>query len=509
VAKYDFISPGELRVYRAEWVLKSFQDEISELSHGFTIADEFTQNKILADLKSKYSFRFFDSINTKFDTHGQLLETNDKKKALINDYHNELKLKNLIDYDQILYTCYHFLKNNRQATKLISSIFKWIIVDEYQDTQELQYRIIGLLRSRNSELRVSFVGDPDQAIFTSLGGVAYSKSELETICSIPLTEHNLFGCYRSSQKIIDYYSLYKGQKGKIISLSNSQSLSTIHYDKTISKDILPAKIIAVIRQQLSLGVPQDQICVLSPQWDNLQEIVTQLKKVAPDLSLDAPGVSPISKNRENIWYPLSKILLTDSSPENFRKRIKWAREVLKFLKEISGSTLTTPLQFLEFANSSKSKAAKGTDYLNESIKNVLNLANIDIKANPLIANQLSKFLEGTQKRVTDLGIDNDIETFKSYYREKAGIVLSSFHGVKGEEYEIVIAMGLLRGKIPHWDCIINTSHLQDSEANKLLYVIASRAKTSLYLFSETGHVTQSRNPYVPTEQFAQSYPYDK
>jgi DNA helicase-2/ATP-dependent DNA helicase PcrA len=88
-------------------------------------------------------------------------------------------------------------------------------------------------------------------------------------------------------------------------------------------------------------------------------------------------------------------------------------------------------------------------------------------------------------------------------------VISSFHGVKGEEYEVVIAVGLLKGKVPHWNVVINAPiATQNSEANKLLYVISSRAKSKLYLFSETGYKTNKGSPYEPTRQLDQNYLYD-
>ena len=59
----------------------------------------------------------------------------------------------------------------------------------------------------------------------------------------------------------------------------------------------------------------------------------------------------------------------------------------------------------------------------------------------------------------------------------------SFYGVKGEEYHTVIAFGLLYGKVPS---IYTSYDKMNEEANKLLYVIASRAKKRIYLFSEKG-----------------------
>ncbi len=61
--------------------------------------------------------------------------------------------------------------------------------------------------------------------------------------------------------------------------------------------------------------------------------------------------------------------------------------------------------------------------------------------------------------------------------KKSRDLLCSCHGVKGEEYEVVISFGTLNGVIPNWDVIINgTQTEKDESAKKLLYVIASGAK---------------------------------
>ena len=83
----------------------------------------------------------------------------------------------------------------------------------------------------------------------------------------------------------------------------------------------------------------------------------------------------------------------------------------------------------------------------------------------------------------DYRLTDDLNTFKRMFKEKDGVVINTCHGVKGEEYQTVIAFGLVYSKIPS---ILIENNKRDEEASKLLYVIASRAKSRLYLFSEKG-----------------------
>lgn len=87
------------------------------------------------------------------------------------------------------------------------------------------------------------------------------------------------------------------------------------------------------------------------------------------------------------------------------------------------------------------------------------------------------------------------------FKPSKGIVINTCHGVKGEEFETVIAFGLLRGYIPHWNSIINQEDFVEEDASKkLLYVIGSRSKRNLHLFAETGRLTQRKKRYEINRQ---------
>ena len=97
-------------------------------------------------------------------------------------------------------------------------------------------------------------------------------------------------------------------------------------------------------------------------------------------------------------------------------------------------------------------------------------------------------------------MEDDRLFFEKSLRSKKGIVVSTAHGVKGEEYRVIIAFALLYGYIPHWDTIINNSEEAEKEAKKLLYVICSRAKEKLYLFAESGRKNGRGNEYTITPE---------
>ena len=84
----------------------------------------------------------------------------------------------------------------------------------------------------------------------------------------------------------------------------------------------------------------------------------------------------------------------------------------------------------------------------------------------------------------------DISTFRKVFDQKDGITVSTIHGVKGLEFDTVIAISLLEGMVPHFNDVN-----KEESAKKLLYVIASRARKNLHLISERGRMTAGYNPY--------------
>jgi DNA helicase-2/ATP-dependent DNA helicase PcrA len=81
-----------------------------------------------------------------------------------------------------------------------------------------------------------------------------------------------------------------------------------------------SKIVDEIAQliQLSLdeGIPEDEICVLVPQWWLITSVSKKLRATLPHVNFDASGLAPMSKNRENIWYKLSRLFLNRAKSKN-------------------------------------------------------------------------------------------------------------------------------------------------------------------------------------------------
>ena len=117
------------------------------------------------------------------------------------EYERLLEEKKEIDFDTILLLSEELLLSCPFISSNIASVISSILVDEFQDTNELQYLILSKIYKVNKSITLMFVGDANQAIYGSLGGVAKTKQELETLYETDFDSMSLRGCYRSTQTV--------------------------------------------------------------------------------------------------------------------------------------------------------------------------------------------------------------------------------------------------------------------------------------------------------------------
>jgi superfamily I DNA/RNA helicase len=232
----------------------------------------------------------------------------------------------------------------------------------------------------------------------------------------------------------------------------------------------------------------------------------------PEYSFDGPGMVPFARDTENFWYRLSKIALTQASPGMYVRRLRWAGEILNDL-EAAGASVSklTRRSLLRECNAIKIDETDGLTYLSAFFERLFANLAIDFRLFTLLQEHHVAFFDSSQARVNRLKSEGsefigDIETFRKVFQHRTGITISTIHGVKGAEFDAVIAYALLEDMVPHF----NDPNGQES-AMKLLYVIGSRARKNLHLVSERGRVRQySGEEYQVTRKLAScSFGYDQ
>lgn len=497
---------GTIHSFCLQWIIRPYGIYLSELQKKYSILDEFKAQDLKDTFKDEFDIPRYNDFLTRIDRNGNYVNSEEKYNNAAKSYHKFILENKLIDFNLILYFSYLLITQYPQIAINLSGIFKYFFIDEFQDTQDLQYAIVGeIIKVSEGKCKIFLVGDPDQAIFKSLGGLVKTPSEISNdIGGYTIKQLGLSTNYRSTQRLINLYSKFQSTSLVIESLADyrdDQGIITL--DKNIHKDDLVNSITEIIKEEISKGVSPNEICILAPQWNFLTSMARKLKANLPDLDFDAPGLTLLPRNRDNFFFKLARIILITKEPNRYLVRVKWAKELLEELAIVSGIAIEIDndncRRLLKKINSLNIRNEDAIEYLEESFKYIFEKLDYDYNSSDLLKEQWDSFFNGLRKRYENPDFNNvpkDINYMKKMFNSKQGIVINTCQGVKGEEFHTVIAFGLLRGYLPHWNQIIGQTNSNEViESNKLLYVICSRAKKNLYLFAENGRKTLGGNQY--------------
>ena len=505
---------GTIHSFCMEWVLRPYGIYSIHRREGYSIADEYETEKVIDRLKSEYGMNVFDPVNTGYDRGGKVYNGCIKAQQVERDYREFLCGKNKIDFDQILYFSFDILRTRPEIAETLGEIFQLICIDEVQDIQDLQYAILSKIYNHSRlKPQLFIVGDANQAIYSGIGGIPKPLSELNREFRSSNFERFRFSeNYRSTQRVVDYFSYFRNQKDiKSQALYAKEHGDIVFSNKRVDKDDLPSHVAGIVQRKINSGVKASDICIIAPQWTHIRFFSRALAALLPHLSFDAPGLSPFARQQDNTWLTLTKLRLTQASGRLYLARIRWAIEVKDaFSEKFHMMERLSAKDILRVVNGFGSDIVVGMDYLEEFFDFFLQQLNLDISLDKNLMEARDIFLEKSRdriKRYPDSYQDN-ICVFRNFFRERSGIVVNTCHGVKGEEYDVVIAFGLLRGYIPNWGDIIDCSTRDSIDAeSKMMYVITSRAKNNLYLIAESGRRTQ-RGARYETSNIIGGYEYE-
>lgn len=511
---------GTIHAFCLEWILKPYGIYEPDLANGYGILDLHEREKLLEELCEPYRAQrvtFWDC-DYYFTRQGYFLGCSDAGKhryieAVLARYFQILSERKLIDFEMILKYADQLVQSQPSISQLLSNLFPMVLVDEYQDTKEIQYEILAaILRAGAGATRLFMVGDPNQAIFGSLGGYAIDLDELTAKSGIHIEPRALSRNYRSSERIVEFFENFNVHGTTIIATGKDRDFpSQITYNRRIDKADLADDIVRLIRRSVEEhGIRPDEICVVAPQWTHLSAMTRALVVRMPDTQFNGPGIMPFARDIENFWYKTARLALTEPSPQLYVRRLRWAGEVLAGLKDagIDVSALSRK-QLLRECNAIQVDEADGLTYLQVFFDELFAQLAIPYRFFDGLTSAHNDFFDASRARIQRLRNDGvegigELAFFKRALQPRAGITVSTIHGVKGAEFDIVIGYALLEGMVPHFNDADG-----ESSARKLLYVIGSRARKHLYLFSEGGRARGTRDVYRPTRALmACEFDYD-
>lgn len=448
---------------------------------------------------------------------------NDFRKSKIAEcyemYQKELKKSDAMDFDDIIFNTVKLLEENEDVRDLYQTQFKYVMVDEYQDTNHAQYVLTSLLADKYKNICV--VGDDDQSIYRFRGATIENILSFENHykgAKVIRLEEN----YRSTQNILDganaVISHNKNRKGKTL-FTRSGSGDKIVYKTVMSESEESQYIIDEIIKNVDNGMKYSDHAILyrmNAQSRNLEVMLTKSgishriigghrffdrKEIKDIVSYLAVINNPSDNVRLQRIINVPKRAIGDTMFANvleiaaglgmsafevceradeFQKTSRSASKLMGFTKMIrdfqecieDGIGLNDLLQEVL-------EKTKYLDFLHEDIEtyddrvnNIKELSSMFIKYEEESEDaNLSEFLE-------DVALISDID---SYNEDEDAVVLMTLHSAKGLEFPVVFIPGMEEGIFPGNQSMFSEEDLE--EERRLAYVGITRAKKKLYLIS--------------------------
>lgn len=509
---------GTIHAFCLEWILKPYGIYHPTLSRGFRVINSHDSEEILTKLcVDKDSKITYYDCNFYYKKDGYILScANHGKRAgtqeILAKYFQILEENRQIDFELMLYYAWQLIDRHPSIRVLLANIFSCVLMDEYQDTKEIQYDIVAaILKSGKGATKTFIVGDPNQSIFQSLGGFPIASQDFACMAGLEFKELALSNNYRSSGKIIRYFGEFNVHETQIESAAEHHDYpSLISFNKTTHRDVLLDELIRLIKHSIEVQhIPTHEICILAPWWISLAGMTRELVSALPEYEFDGPGMVPFARDIDNFWYKVSKLLLTTASPTMYVRRLRWAAEILQDLEDAGiALPLVSKKSFLRVCNSIKCDETDGLKYLACAFDELFASLGVDFHSVAALHEHYEAFFASATVRIKRLQSEGaefigEVNNFRKVFENRGGITISTIHGIKGDEYDTVIAYGLLEGMVPRF-----SDANQNESAMKLLYVICSRARKHLHLISERGRM-QWREERTPTAKLKNyNYVYD-
>ena len=442
------------------------------------------------------------------------------------EYQNKLKVNNSLDFDDLLMLPIILFNENKEVLEYYQERFKYILIDEYQDTNQVQYILTKMLSAKYKNICV--VGDPDQSIYGFRGSnyrniLNFEKDYKNT--KVILLEQN----YRSTKNILnaanDIIKNNKNRKEKDLWTDNNTG-DKIKYKRCDDEKDEANYVVSNVKKLMNEGCPLEDIAILyrtNAQSRNIEEAFL----------------------RENIPYKV-----VGSFYFYNRKEIK---DLISYLKLIYNPSDDISLNRIinvpkrGIGLKTMENLTTKANILNESIFNTIDSGKeLEFKKIILELQQMSEELSLTE--LIDLILDKtgirkeleledtiesrgrleNLEEFKSItksYEDKYGVVslaefldeislvsdveehknrtdvvtLMTVHSAKGLEFDHVFIIGLEEGVFPHSMCIYSNDEIE--EERRLCYVAVTRAKEKLTILNTKKRLLYGQDSYNPPSRF--------
>ena len=558
------VSPKWISTFHSSCVkILRIHGHLIGFKNNFTIYDQSDSLKLIrncmrendVDLKQYSPKRFqahISSLKNMRVSPGESLETAEsffevKVAEIYTSYQKKLILSNSMDFDDLLNRTVELLETSDQALEYWSKKFQYIMVDEYQDTNLVQYKLIELLSSKHKNLCV--VGDSDQSIYAFRGADIRNIEEFEkdfTNSTIITLEKN----YRSSQKILDIanavISNNPRKKDKKLWTDNEDGLdvNVLNFNSereearwivqeisnTLNKDEFD-EVAIFYRTNNQSRIFEEELRKQSLNYrvignvrfydrkeikdvlSYLNYLVNQDDSVSFERILNVPrrgiGDSTLQKLRD---YANSKNISVSNIIDHVDDIDSLSERVINQINNFK--ELVTELKTYAIEGPSKSiiKILELTGYKDELIKegtleSQMRIENLDelLTAAFEFENLYDEEVEDPYSKVRDYLESLALFTDSDDITDEDKVLLMTFHNAKGLEFPLVFMTGMEENIFPNQK---SENEFDIQEERRLCYVGMTRAEKKLYLtYSSTRTLWGGTNYNLPSRFLDEAKPF--
>lgn len=466
---------------------------------------------------------------------------------IYNAYQNKLRTSNALDFDDIIMQTVILLRNFADVREYYQNRFRYVCVDEYQDTNEAQFALTALLSGGYGNIMV--VGDDDQSIYKFRGATIENILNFDKTfpsAKVIRLEQN----YRSTQNILDAANAVikhnTGRKGKtlwtdagegekihlkkvfdhneearyiadkiqkmvsegkeyrdfaLLYRNNAQS-STI--ERTFAKSGIPYRIIGGVRfadrKEIKDMVAYLQLIQNHNDDERLVRIINEPKRKIGDKTID--GVRAIAYEQGCSMFKVienaDKYTALGKSAEKLLEFANLINYLTSLVKEVSLETLINQVMDKSGYRQMLINAGEVERDRLENLEEFLTGA-IEYENKYVDDGSYQSVLEGFMEE-TSLVADVD-----RYDESADAVVLMTAHSAKGLEFPYVFLPGMEEGLFPSVQAITATS-AEVEEERRLCYVAITRAKRELFIVHTNQRMLYGRTQFNPESRFLKEIP---
>lgn len=452
-------------------------------------------------------------------------------------YERELRKNNALDFDDLLLVAVKLLQSNAAVLDKYSHRFRYVMIDEYQDTNHAQYLLAKLLASHWKNIAV--VGDADQSIYAWRGADIQNILDFEkdySNCTSIKLEQN----YRSTKIILDAANAVidnnEGRPEKNLWTDKTEGAKIQHFTAqseheeaafigdTIAKkhdihDVPYGDMAILYRTNAQSRVLEEALIKRALPYTmvggtkfydrkEIKDVLAYLRVLynpfddlsllriinVPKRSIGATTVAKLQEyaraNGTSLFMTLTQLHLIDSIKGKTKEKLEeFGILIFTLVSEMENRTVLDILESILDRTGYLAQLEESTDPQDqaraENIGELLSVAKDFQDTNP--SGTVEDFLE-------QVALVNDVDSFE---QEESKVTLMTLHAAKGLEFPIVFLCGLEEGLFPHSRTLMNPEEIE--EERRLAYVGITRAEKELYISNATTRTVFGRtSSYLPS-----------